>query len=458
MATPKTIKMVALQGENYPTWRLQSKMALMRDGLWEIVTGTEEVPAAREAAAKYQVRKNKALANLVLSIDPELLYLLGDRDPTEPKDVWDAMGEQFQRKSWARQLDLKRKLFALKLSKGESMQKHVKMMSELLDEISRVSEPVKKEERVMCLLASLPIEYKTLVTALQASEEVPKMSVVIERLLQEEKGVLDQEKEVEKAGEIDALMLRERRRIKCYQCGKLGHIRRECRERSPNDYGRENYGGLVRDDKEETISLMVAQAHATQERSNGMWIIDSGASSHICNDVHMFDKLHGCGKGTGVTVANGKVLKATGRGTVKVDMVLPRGKVQCTLNQVLLVPGLKYNLFSVSSGMKEGGRTQFSERKCQVEKGGQVVAMGHREGGIYYLQCRRPVEAVHISKECGTQEESESEGEDSDESGGEDRPKETTQEEINREKAAGLRQRIRDQVKERWKDIVAGRS
>lgn len=68
----------------------------MRDGLWEIVKGTEAVPAVREAAAKYQVRKNKALANLVLSIDPELLYLLGDRDPTEPKDVWDAMGEQFQ--------------------------------------------------------------------------------------------------------------------------------------------------------------------------------------------------------------------------------------------------------------------------------------------------------------------------------------------------------------------------
>lgn len=335
------------------------------------------------------------------------------------------------------------------------MQKHVKTMSELLDEISRVAEPVKKEERVMCLLASLPTEYKTLVTALQASEEVPKLSVVIERLLQEEKGILDLEKEVEKAGEVDAVIMRERRRVKCYQCGKLGHIRRDCRERSPDNRGRENYGGLVRDREEETISLMVAQALATQEKTNGKWVIDSGASSHICNDLHMFDELHICKDGTGVTVADGKVLEATGRGTGKVDMILPRGKIRCTLNEVLLVPDLKYNLFSVGSGAREGGRTYFSGHECRIEKREKVVAIGRREGGLYYLQCRKPAQVAHISKECETQEESESEDEDSNESGGDNRPEETIQEETSHEKVAGSRQRIRDQVKERWRDIVA---
>ena len=35
---------VALNGENYPTWNLQCKMALVREGLWEFVTGSEVCP------------------------------------------------------------------------------------------------------------------------------------------------------------------------------------------------------------------------------------------------------------------------------------------------------------------------------------------------------------------------------------------------------------------------------
>ena len=43
------------------------------------------------------------------------------------------------------------------------------------------------EDRVVRLLASLPEGFSTLVTALEASEKVPSMEVVIDRLLYEEK-------------------------------------------------------------------------------------------------------------------------------------------------------------------------------------------------------------------------------------------------------------------------------
>lgn len=74
-------------------------MALIRDGLWEHVQGTEEESDDRDLAIKYRARKNQALANIVLSVDTELLYLLGDEDPTDPKEVRDTLSDQFQRKS-----------------------------------------------------------------------------------------------------------------------------------------------------------------------------------------------------------------------------------------------------------------------------------------------------------------------------------------------------------------------
>ena len=74
-------------------------MALMKGGLWGIVSGTETAPEEREAErfAKYIARRNKALAIIVLSIEPSLLYLIGD--PKEPINVWKKLGDQFQKKT-----------------------------------------------------------------------------------------------------------------------------------------------------------------------------------------------------------------------------------------------------------------------------------------------------------------------------------------------------------------------
>ena len=46
--------------------------------------------------------------------------------------------------------------------------------------------PLMKRERVVHLLASLPKSYDMLVTALEASQDVPKWALVTERLLYEE--------------------------------------------------------------------------------------------------------------------------------------------------------------------------------------------------------------------------------------------------------------------------------
>ena len=75
---------IPLNGKNYPTWKIQCRMALIKDGLWSIVKGTEEVPgeANAEARRKYESRRDRALAVVVLAVEPSLLYLLGD--PEDP--------------------------------------------------------------------------------------------------------------------------------------------------------------------------------------------------------------------------------------------------------------------------------------------------------------------------------------------------------------------------------------
>ena len=65
-------------------------MSLMRDGLWGIVSKNEAEPeAGTERHTKFVTRRDRALATIVLSVDPSLLYLLGD--PTDPAAI--IMGE-----------------------------------------------------------------------------------------------------------------------------------------------------------------------------------------------------------------------------------------------------------------------------------------------------------------------------------------------------------------------------
>ena len=114
-----------------------------------------------------------------------------------------------------------RKLYSLRLKEGDSVQKHVKAMIEIFDALAAAGDPVKEEDRVVHLLASLPDPYNMLVTALEANAEVPKMEIVTERLLHEESKLQDRV-----AGGMEGEMN-----------AMTGHIRRNCREltRGTND-------------------------------------------------------------------------------------------------------------------------------------------------------------------------------------------------------------------------------
>ena len=159
-------------------------MALIRDDVWNIVNGTEIVTDSRTEMglhAKYLSRKDRALSTIVLPLEPSLLYLIGD--PDDPGVVWKKLADQFQKKTLANKLELRRRLYSLKLEEGDSVHNHIKLMTETFDELSVIGDSLNEEDRVVHLLVSFPESYDMLVTALEASQDVPKLALVTERLL-----------------------------------------------------------------------------------------------------------------------------------------------------------------------------------------------------------------------------------------------------------------------------------
>ena len=94
-----------------------------------------------------------------------------------------------------------------------------------------VGDVITDADRVVHLLASLPDSYNALVTALEASEKVPKMEIVTERLLHEERKSTS---EIRKPGESEKALAAKRHFNKkkvgpqCYGCKNFGHIKKDC--------------------------------------------------------------------------------------------------------------------------------------------------------------------------------------------------------------------------------------
>ena len=383
-------------------------MALIKDGLWKIVTGTKGEPEADRA--KYLLRKDRALAAIVLSVDPKLLYLLGP-DPEDPVAVWKKLADQFQKKTWANKLALRRKLHNLKLKDGQSVQKHVKALTEIFYELSIIGDPLDEKDQVVHVLARLPESYAMLVTALEASPEVPKLDVVTERLLHEESK--RREKEVAEDAEVKAMPSKHQKAgkgPKCHHCGKIGHIKRECwrlAESSGKDHDAHPRNFVKKpqkkqkawaaeqeetDEDEEIAGLAAEHALATSKMSN--WIVDSGATCHMCNDEEAFDHISVLNIPQDITVGDGCSVGASGKGDVILDMYLPSEKIKkCRLAYVLLVKDLSYNLLSLSNAAATGKKFEFEQSLCNVvdDKHG-MIATATTYGNLYYLNCVGSVE------------------------------------------------------------------
>ena len=82
-------------------------------------------------------------------------------------------------------------------------------------------------------------------------------------------------------------------------------------------------------------------------------------------------------------------------------MRLPLERVEtCTLHDVLFVPDLAYNLLSITAASKQRKVTTFTEEVCEIgDLESKLIASGHREGSLYYLDQQDDIHQVCTSQE-----------------------------------------------------------
>ncbi|GKV31082.1 hypothetical protein SLEP1_g39821 [Rubroshorea leprosula] len=170
--------------------------------------------------------------------------------------------------------------------------------------------------------------------------------------------------------------------VKCYHCGQLGHMKRNCYLLKGKDKKKVEDGNTtaVASTSGGDVTLLCDRGeYCHVENSDAEWIIDSGASYHCVPKREYFSTYKVGDFGT-IKMGNKSVSHIMGVGDICVQT-----NVGCTLTlkNVRHVPDMRMNLLSAKALDEEGYAHYFGNGNWKLTKGSMVVAKGRACCSLY---------------------------------------------------------------------------
>lgn len=124
-------------------------------------------------------------------------------------------------------------------------------------------------------------------------------------------------------------------------------------------------------------------ASGNMQATSMEWIIDSGASNHICSMHEVFTTYHPTNQT--VRIGDDSKLAAAGYGTVSLPVYVSGCKDSLLLRNILHVPDIAMNLVSASC-LSEYGTVSIAGNICQLKSlSGQVLLEASRQRHLYHV-------------------------------------------------------------------------
>ncbi|KAA8542533.1 hypothetical protein F0562_023685 [Nyssa sinensis] len=289
-----------------------------------------------------------------------------------PKEIWEKLKEEYegsQRVKNVKLLTLKREFDMHKMKEREIVKEYVGKLMEIVNKIKLFGEPFPDSKIVEKMLISLLARFEPKISTIEESCDLTKLTVaeLVSKLHAQEQrtSLRDDEtvggafqarqkwkhqgkgnknggaekgkaantsKDHGKKKEFPPCTICERTnhqsndcwfknkpKIECRFCKKLGHIEKNCRAKKNQASNKEEQAqhASSTDEQEEVPANLFMASQTLHNKSKHTWYIDSGCTCHMANNEEIFSKLDKSIK-TKVKLGNGQVVEAHGRGTVVV--------------------------------------------------------------------------------------------------------------------------------------------
>nr|CCA18130.1 putative polyprotein [Albugo laibachii Nc14] len=144
---------------------------------------------------------------------------------------------------------------------------------------------------------------------------------------------------------------------KCFNCNQYGHKKIDC--------------------KKNRSVQNAEKAFTYSNGSHGGWILDNGASSHMCPFQEEFADIRSLEKPVLISVANGVQGEAKGIGTIRI--ILPNSR-PIHIEDVLYVPQLYRRVMSITSLASKNLEILFGESSCKIEDEEELIVRAKMMG------------------------------------------------------------------------------
>lgn len=190
MAASDEFRLPKLSSDNYHTWSIRARAALVQKGCWEAI---DPGYSQGDMTEKEKQIDNKALTFLFLVVEDNYLDDIGAS--RNAKEAWTTLEEMHSKFGLLHILQLMRDFFNVKMKIDESMRDYLGRLMGLHRKLSSAGYAFTDREVALVMLMGLPTTYEPLILNLEQDEDQLTTKTVKTRLLIEEKRKLRRDEE-----------------------------------------------------------------------------------------------------------------------------------------------------------------------------------------------------------------------------------------------------------------------
>ncbi|KAL2230807.1 UNVERIFIED_CONTAM: Retrovirus-related Pol polyprotein from transposon TNT 1-94 [Sesamum indicum] len=288
---------------------------------------------------------------IILSLSRNVTYHVKGAKST--KEVLQTFADMYEKPSAMNKVMLMKKLFRLQMEERKSVVDHLNDFNQLTTQLASLDIVFDDEVKALILLSSLPDSWDVVVTSMStlSGKEKMKFDNIRDMMLNEETRRKSRSKGKNKG----------KKEMVSWNCEKPGHMKSECQ--APK---KEKEGWTANAATEEITDALLLSVSSSSDD----WVVDSGASFHLCSNKDIMEPYTSCDFGLVYLGAN-KPLKIVEKGDVRIKST----NGSCwTLHDVRHIPGLKRNLISVGQLDSDVFHTTFGDAKWKISRGAMTLA------------------------------------------------------------------------------------